>query len=176
MLCEHNKEGRKHLPVCLFNKIPPELHRTAGGRLGAWQLSASSQGNKIWSRTSRRRVPPAGQSGDPCAGAPEGAGARSEHAPLPLCKARGYHGGLLPLPLLNLACFDLLPVSIFFRSVKQSKVKRQTSPDWPDRCPLSLKFLCSVPPAAPLPNFRNICTCPPQHPTDKGLMDSRFCF
>lgn len=123
-------------------------------------------------------MPPAGLSGDPCAGAPEGARAQREHAPLPLplCKARGYHGGLLPLPLLNLACFDLLPVSIFFRPVKQSKVKRQMAPDWPDRCPLSLRFLCSVPPAAPLPNFRNICTCPPQHPTDKRLMDSKFCF
>lgn len=48
--------------------------------------------------------------------------------------------------------------------------------DWPDRCSLSLKFLCSVPPAAPLPNFRNICTCLPQLPTNKGLMDSSFCF
>ena len=53
--------------------------------------------------------------GDPCAGASEGAGAQGEHVPLPLplCTACGYHGGLLTLPLLNLACFDLLPVSIF---------------------------------------------------------------
>lgn len=60
-------------------------------------------------------MPPAGPSGDPGAGASEGAGAQGEHVPLPLPlrTACGYHGGLLTLPLLSLACFDLLPVSIF---------------------------------------------------------------
>lgn len=35
------------------------------------------------------------------------------------------HTGLLSLPSLTLACFDLFPVNIFLRHIKQTKVKRQ---------------------------------------------------